>query len=112
MRRPRLVPCGSMLLFVAFLALTSTVAAQTTTGGVTGVVQDAGGLVLPGVTLKATHDATNAQTVAVTNEVGMSVVPERLSGRVFRDILGTVNQRVAEECEDVMLVVAGRALRL
>jgi adenosylcobinamide kinase/adenosylcobinamide-phosphate guanylyltransferase len=50
--------------------------------------------------------------VAVTNEVGMSVVPERRSGRVFRDLLGTVNQRVAEECEDVMLVVAGRVLRL
>ncbi|MEJ7635097.1 bifunctional adenosylcobinamide kinase/adenosylcobinamide-phosphate guanylyltransferase [Aeromicrobium sp.] len=50
--------------------------------------------------------------VAVTNEVGMSVVPEYRSGRVFRDLLGTVNQRVAEECEDVLLVIAGRALRL
>ena len=50
--------------------------------------------------------------VAVTNEVGMSVVPEHRSGRVFRDLLGIVNQRVAEECDDVLLVVAGRALRL
>jgi adenosylcobinamide kinase/adenosylcobinamide-phosphate guanylyltransferase len=57
----------------------------------------------------ADHQGT---VVAVTNEVGMSVVPERRSGRVFRDLLGTVNQRVAEECEDVMLVVAGRVLRL
>ncbi|AXT83795.1 bifunctional adenosylcobinamide kinase/adenosylcobinamide-phosphate guanylyltransferase [Aeromicrobium sp. A1-2] len=55
------------------------------------------------------HDGT---VVAVTNEVGMSVVPERRSGRVFRDVLGTVNQRVAEECEDVLLVVAGRVLKL
>ena len=50
--------------------------------------------------------------IAVTNEVGMSVVPEHRSGRVFRDLLGTVNQRVAEECEDVLLVVAGRVLTL
>ncbi|MGA8987013.1 bifunctional adenosylcobinamide kinase/adenosylcobinamide-phosphate guanylyltransferase [Aeromicrobium sp.] len=57
----------------------------------------------------AAHDAT---VIAVTNEVGMSVVPERRSGRVFRDLLGTVNQRVAEECEDVLLVVAGRVLKL
>lgn len=57
----------------------------------------------------AEHDGT---VVAVTNEVGMGVVPEHRSGRVFRDLLGTVNQRVAEECDEVMLVVAGRVLRL
>jgi adenosylcobinamide kinase/adenosylcobinamide-phosphate guanylyltransferase len=57
----------------------------------------------------AKHDGT---VVAVTNEVGMSVVPEHLSGRVFRDLLGIVNQRVAQECDDVLLVVAGRALKL
>jgi adenosylcobinamide kinase/adenosylcobinamide-phosphate guanylyltransferase len=50
--------------------------------------------------------------VSVTNEVGMSVVPEHRSGRVFRDLLGTVNQRVAEECDDVVLVIAGRVLKL
>ena len=55
------------------------------------------------------HDGT---VVVVTNEVGMSVVPEHRSGRVFRDLLGTVNQRIAQECDDVMLVVAGRVLRL
>jgi adenosylcobinamide kinase/adenosylcobinamide-phosphate guanylyltransferase len=50
--------------------------------------------------------------VVVTNEVGMSVVPEHRSGRVFRDLLGVANQRIAQECDDVLLVVAGRALRL
>lgn len=50
--------------------------------------------------------------VVVTNEVGMSVVPEHRSGRVFRDLLGTVNQRVATACDDVLLVVAGRVLTL
>lgn len=50
--------------------------------------------------------------VTVTNEVGWSVVPEHASGRVFRDLLGTINQRWAEACEDVHLVVAGRVLTL
>lgn len=55
------------------------------------------------------HDAP---VIAVTNEVGWSVVPEHSSGRVFRDLLGTINQRWAEACEDVHLVVAGRVLTL
>ena len=50
--------------------------------------------------------------VAVTNEVGMGVVPAHASGRLFRDLLGTVNQRVAAASDDVLLVVSGRVLRL
>lgn len=50
--------------------------------------------------------------VAVTNEVGMGVVPAYRSGRVFRDVLGTVNRRVAAASDRVDLVVAGRVLRL
>jgi len=50
--------------------------------------------------------------VAVTNEVGWSVVPEHRSGRTFRDLLGRVNQRMAAASDDVLLVVAGRVLHL
>ncbi|WP_244929043.1 bifunctional adenosylcobinamide kinase/adenosylcobinamide-phosphate guanylyltransferase [Nocardioides sp. W7] len=50
--------------------------------------------------------------VLVTNEVGLGVVPEHRSGRLFRDLLGTVNQRVGAACDEVHLVVAGRVLRL
>jgi adenosylcobinamide kinase / adenosylcobinamide-phosphate guanylyltransferase len=50
--------------------------------------------------------------VLVTNEVGMGVVPEHRSGRVFRDLLGAVNQRFGAVCDEVHLVVAGRVLRL
>ncbi|MFL6062925.1 MAG: bifunctional adenosylcobinamide kinase/adenosylcobinamide-phosphate guanylyltransferase [Marmoricola sp.] len=53
-----------------------------------------------------------ADLVVVTNEVGLGVVPEHRSGRVFRDLLGTVNQRVAAVCDEVHLVVAGRVLVL
>lgn len=56
--------------------------------------------------------ARRQRAVLVTNEVGQGVVPEYRSGRLFRDLLGTVNQRVAEACEEVHLVVAGRVLVL
>jgi adenosylcobinamide kinase/adenosylcobinamide-phosphate guanylyltransferase len=60
------------------------------------------------VTAVAGHD----DVVLVTNEVGLGVVPEHASGRLFRDLLGTVNQRVAAVCDEVHLVVAGRVLTL
>jgi adenosylcobinamide kinase/adenosylcobinamide-phosphate guanylyltransferase len=53
-----------------------------------------------------------ADLVVVTNEVGLGVVPDHVSGRLFRDLLGSVNQRVALVCDEVHLVVAGRVLRL
>lgn len=56
--------------------------------------------------------AASEEIVVVTNEVGLGVVPEHASGRLFRDLLGTVNQRVAAVCDAVHLVVAGRVLRL
>ncbi|MGL5850875.1 MAG: bifunctional adenosylcobinamide kinase/adenosylcobinamide-phosphate guanylyltransferase, partial [Phycicoccus sp.] len=45
--------------------------------------------------------------VLVTNEVGLGVVPAHRSGRLFRDLLGTVNQQVAAACHEVHLVVSG-----
>ena len=50
--------------------------------------------------------------VLVTNEVGLGVVPAHRSGRLFRDLLGTVNQRLASACDEVHLVIAGRVLVL
>ena len=60
----------------------------------------------------ATMRAATQPVVIVTNEVGLGVVPEHRSGRLFRDLLGTVNQRVGGVCDEVHLVVAGRVLRL
>lgn len=56
--------------------------------------------------------AATGPVVLVTNEVGLGVVPEHRSGRLFRDLLGTVNQRLAQGCDEVHLVVAGRVLKL
>ena len=56
--------------------------------------------------------ALRDEVVLVTNEVGLGVVPAHRSGRLFRDLLGLVNQRIATACDEVHLVVAGRVLRL
>ena len=56
--------------------------------------------------------ARTAATVLVTNEVGLGVVPEHRSGRLFRDLLGMVNQELAAACDEVHLVIAGRVLTL
>lgn len=45
--------------------------------------------------------------VLVTNEVGSGVVPDRPSGRLFRDLLGRTNAAVAGACSEVALVTAG-----
>ncbi|TXJ04352.1 MAG: bifunctional adenosylcobinamide kinase/adenosylcobinamide-phosphate guanylyltransferase [Aeromicrobium sp.] len=55
---------------------------------------------------------TEGDVVVVTNEVGWGVVPEHASGRLFRDLLGTVNQRWASTSDEVHLVVSGRVVRL
>ncbi len=55
---------------------------------------------------------TTRSVVLVTNEVGWGVVPAHQSGRVFRDMLGIVNARVAAECDDVWLCVSGIPLRV
>ena len=51
-----------------------------------------------------------ARVVFVSNEVGMGVVPATAAGRLFRDLLGVVNARVAAACDDTVLVVAGRPM--
>jgi adenosyl cobinamide kinase/adenosyl cobinamide phosphate guanylyltransferase len=51
-------------------------------------------------------------TVVVSEEVGFGVHPSTDIGRRFRDALGQLNQAVASVADDVILVVAGRVLRL
>jgi adenosylcobinamide kinase / adenosylcobinamide-phosphate guanylyltransferase len=60
--------------------------------------------------LAAAWAATARTVVAVSNEVGLGVVPPTAAGRRFRDELGRLNMAVAEACESVLLVVAGQVL--
>jgi adenosyl cobinamide kinase/adenosyl cobinamide phosphate guanylyltransferase len=57
--------------------------------------------------LVAAVAAARCQVVLVSNEVGSGVVPPTAAGRIFGDALGTLNRRIAEQCEEVVLMVAG-----
>lgn len=50
--------------------------------------------------------------VAVSNEVGMGVVPSSLSGRTFRDMAGLASQKAACLATTVVLMVSGIPLAL
>lgn len=50
--------------------------------------------------------------VLVTNEVGDSIVPEHHVSRVFRDIQGRVNQRIAAIANEVYLVCCGLPVKV
>jgi len=85
----------------------------------TNVVDDADAWEQPRGTVAAQTDALVAavadhpgRLVLVTPEVGQGVVPASASGRLFRDELGELNQRLAAVSDEVLLIVAGRALRL
>ncbi len=62
--------------------------------------------------LVAAWRQTSALVVAVTDQVGSGLVPAYPAGRVFRDQLGWLNQRLAAESELNLQVVAGRVTTL
>ena len=71
---------------------------------------DGGSAAAPVEAMLAAVSAFGSTLVLVSPEVGLTVVPATESGRRFADELGTLNQRIAELCERVVLVVAGQAL--
>ncbi|WP_010540547.1 nicotinate-nucleotide--dimethylbenzimidazole phosphoribosyltransferase [Dietzia alimentaria] len=52
------------------------------------------------------------RVILVSPEVGLGIVPDTLAGRVFSDVIGSLNRRLAEVCDRTVLVVAGRPLPL
>ena len=53
-----------------------------------------------------------ALTIAVSNEVGLGIVPFEPFSRLYRDLLGSVNKVWVDASADAAFVVAGRMLRL
>lgn len=57
--------------------------------------------------LVAAVAAARCPIVLVSNEVGSGVVPPTAAGRIFSDVMGALNRRIAEQCDEVVLMVAG-----
>ncbi|WP_233576385.1 bifunctional adenosylcobinamide kinase/adenosylcobinamide-phosphate guanylyltransferase [Saccharopolyspora rhizosphaerae] len=88
----------------------------------TGVLDDAGAWERDRAALAVVAEHCDALVTAVSEgsghvvlvsaEVGLGVVPETRSGRLFRDELGSLNARLAAVCDEVLLLVAGCPLRI
>lgn len=63
-----------------------------------------------GLRIRELRDAIRSSTtsiIAVSNEVGSGIVPAFPKGRVYRDLLGQLNQEVAAIADTVVLMIAG-----
>jgi len=49
----------------------------------------------------------SSTVLLVSNEVGSGIVPDNEMSRLYRDVLGNINQRVAAAADEVLLLVAG-----
>lgn len=57
--------------------------------------------------LLSAYEASRAEWIVISNEVGLGLVPPYPLGRVYRDALGRANQRLASAADEVMFMVAG-----
>ena len=55
---------------------------------------------------------TDTTFIIVTNEIGLGLVPINRTSRLYRDLLGKANQRLAEVAKEVYLMVAGLPLQI
>jgi adenosylcobinamide kinase/adenosylcobinamide-phosphate guanylyltransferase len=72
---------------------------------------DAAFVVDPNALCRALADR-RGDTIVVSDEVGLGVIPATAVGGAFRDALGSLNRAVAAVADRVLLVVAGRVLPL
>jgi adenosylcobinamide kinase/adenosylcobinamide-phosphate guanylyltransferase len=58
------------------------------------------------------RDENNLDIILVSNEVGLGLVPPYPFGRVFRDMLGLVNKKIAAISDEVYFFVAGLKMQM
>jgi adenosylcobinamide kinase / adenosylcobinamide-phosphate guanylyltransferase len=55
---------------------------------------------------------TNLYVVIVTNEIGMSIVPDNRLSRIYTDMAGRINQYIARESDEVYFVVSSIPMKI
>ena len=63
-------------------------------------------------TLIQTHQQIGADTIVISNEVGLGIVPAYSLGRTYRDALGRANQHLAAQSDEVLFMVAGLPMKV
>ena len=62
--------------------------------------------------LLTAYRSLSAEWFIVSNEVGLGLVPPYPLGRIYRDLLGRANQRLAQQADTVLFMVAGLPLKV
>jgi len=62
--------------------------------------------------LISARENNNLNVIMVSNEVGLGLVPPYPFGRVFRDLLGLVNKKIALISDEVYFFVAGLKMQM
>ncbi|TGM03651.1 bifunctional adenosylcobinamide kinase/adenosylcobinamide-phosphate guanylyltransferase [Leptospira barantonii] len=52
------------------------------------------------------------KAIFVSSEVGLGLVPENKTGRIYRDLLGTCNQTIAHNANETYFMVSGIPLQI
>lgn len=55
---------------------------------------------------------SNVNVIIISNEVGMGLVPPNPLGRVFRDLQGEVNKKIAAVADEVLFFVSGVNIKI
>jgi adenosylcobinamide kinase / adenosylcobinamide-phosphate guanylyltransferase len=62
--------------------------------------------------LKQARDVSGISTAIVSNEVGLGIVPFYPFGRIFRDMLGMANKKIAALADEVLFFVSGLNIKI
>lgn len=109
-RETVLIDCASVWLSNELLAIAGGVEGDTVPASL--AIEIEARLLADTDRLAVWAQARPGATVIVSNEVGAGVVPAFALGRLYRDVLGRANQRLAAAAGSVLLVVAGIPLDL
>lgn len=97
-----LIDCLTLLADSVLGALSVGTTEDATTAALTAELDD----------LLSAFETSKSDWIVVSNEVGLGVVPAYPSGRLYRDALGRIHQRLAERADEVLFMMAGLPLRL